>query len=534
MYGMIIVDDKEDIVRGIEKLGNWEEIGVEIIGTASNGLEALKLVKKLKPKIIVTDIKMPVMDGLQLTQKAVEFDKTIKIILLSGYGEFEYAQQAIKFGASEYLLKPATIETITKAVLKAKEEIVIEEMRFSEKIELFQRVKENLYLVKDKYFTYLVSHAENDIEGMKEKLSYLEVDLDVEGFRVMVVSIDDYENIYSLNLGKNYDLLLFGIVNILEENIGTFCKNVVFKTDKSTISIIMNDKYNNIFSIADKCKKSINKYLHLSVSIGIGRHYERSQDIPVSYKEAMQSVENRFIIGKNSIISVKDIDVSGDRTFRYPHKILEDLIKYIKIGAVERVEEIFDSFIEEIRNKNPNLPKLIKSYLSEFIFSISKELMVEEISIKEILGDELEYVNKLNSLETLSEAKDKLKKVIIEITNYIFNLRKVNEKRNIDLINDYINENYMKDISLNNISKHIFISPSYISTLIKEHYNENFVDRVTRLRVEEAKLLLLSGRDKVYEIADKVGYKDRRYFSEIFKKCTGLTPKEYVVKYRKL
>ncbi|MGH4140053.1 response regulator [Clostridium sp.] len=534
MYGMIVVDDKEDIIRGIEKLGNWREIGVEVIGTASNGLEALKLVKKLKPKIIITDIKMPVMDGLQLTKKVIEFDKTVKIILLSGYGEFIYAQQAMRLGAKEYLLKPATIETITEAVLRAKEEILIGEMRVSENIELSQRVKENLHLVKEKYFTYLVSDAGNDIDRMREKLSYLEVDIDVENFRVMVVSLDDYENVYSLDLGENYDLVMFGIANILEEIIGWFCKNVVFETDNSTIAIIMNDIDNDIFTIAQKCKRSINQYLHLSVSIGIGRHYERPQDISVSYKEAIQSVENRFTIGKNSIISINDIDVSGDIMFRYPYKTVENLIRYVKIGAVERVEEIFDSFIEDIRNKNSNSPKLIKSYISEFIFSISKELMVEEISIKEILGDELEYVNKLNNLETLSEVKDTLKKIITEITNYIFNLKKANKKRNIDLINDYINENYMEDISLKNISKHIFISPSYISTLIKENYNENFVDRVTRLRVEESKLLLLSGRDKVYEIAEKVGYKDRRYFSEIFKKCTGLTPKGYVEKYRKL
>ena len=352
MYGMIVVDDKEDIVRGIEKLGNWREIGVEIIGTASNGLEALKLVKKFKPKIIITDIKMPVMDGLQLTQKAIEFDETVKIILLSGYGEFMYAQQAMRLGAKEYLLKPATIETITEAVLRAKEEILIGEMRFSENIELSKRVKENLHLVKDKYFTYLVSDVENEIIGMKEKLSYLDVDLDVENFTVMVVSLDDYEKVYSLEYGGDYDLVMFGIVNILEETTGWFCKNVVFESNKSTIAIIMNDKDNNIFSIAEKCKQRINQYLHLSVSIGIGRQYERPQDISVSYKEAVQSVENKFTIGKNSIISINDIDVTGDITFRYPHKILENLIRYMKIGAVERVEEIFESFIEEIRNKN--------------------------------------------------------------------------------------------------------------------------------------------------------------------------------------
>jgi len=538
MYGMIVVDDKEDIVRGIQKLGNWAEIGVEIIGTASNGADALKLVKKLKPKIIITDIKMPVMDGLKLTQKALEFDETVKIILLSGYDEFMYAQQAMKLGAKEYLLKPATIETISEAVVRAIEEIVIEEMRNSENIKLRQRIKENLPLVKSKYFNYLMTFPENDIKRMKEKLIYLEVDLDIENFRVMVVSLDDYENVYYSNSVENYDLVTFGIINIIEETVGVYCTNVVFESDKSEIAIILNDKNkdmdSNIFSIAEDCKNRIKEHLNLSVSIGIGRQYKNSEDIPVSYKEAVKSVENRFIIGKSSIISISDVDVSGDITFKYPYKISEELIRYINIGAVERAEEIFDLFIEEIRNKNPNLPKLIKNYLSQFIFTISKELIVDGISIKEVLGDELEYVNKLDRLETLNEVRDKLKVVIIEITNYILSLKRLNQKKNIDLINDYIHQNYMTDISLNDISKHIFISPSYISTLIKEHSGENFVERITRLRVEKAKVLLLSGGNKVYEIAEKVGYKDRRYFSDIFKKITGLTPKEYIEKYKNL
>lgn len=333
MYGMIIVDDKEDIVRGIEKLGNWGEIGIKIVGTASNGAEAFELVKKFKPKIIITDIKMPVMDGLELTQKALVFDETVKIILLSGYDEFIYAQQAMKLGAKEYLLKPATIETITEAVVRVKEEIVIEEIRNTEYIKLKQRIKENLPLVKSKYFNYLINFPECDNERMKEKLSYLEVDLDVEDFRVMVVSLDDYENVYSLNSVENYDLVTFGIMNILEETIGVFCRNVVFEKEKSEIAIILNDKSkdmdSNIFSIAEECKRRIKEHLCLSVSIGIGRHYKSSENIPISYKEAVKSVENRFIIGKNSIISINDVDVSGDITFKYPYKISEELIRYI-------------------------------------------------------------------------------------------------------------------------------------------------------------------------------------------------------------
>lgn len=535
-YGMVLVDDKEDIVRSIKKLGNWGDLNIEITGTAANGAEAMEIIKSTRPKILITDIRMPVMDGLELTRRALEFNPAIKIILLSGYDEFSYAQQAVKLGAKEYLLKPAAIEAIVEAVLKVKEEIAAEEVKYFENMKLRQRLKESLPLLKSEYFTHLVTYPEKNTQNMRDKLHYLGVDLDTENFRVMVVSLDDYETVSASNSIEDYNLIMFAVITILEESIDEFMKNVVFKSGRSEITVIMNEDDHvsdgSIFNLAELCRERMNEYLELSVSIGIGRCYAHPQDISTSYREAVKSVENRFITGKNSIINICNIDVGSHEKFKYPKDTANELLKYIGIGAVERVQEIFEQFISEVYNNNPGLPRLIKTYLGQFISTITNELAGDGIDISGIVGDEQEFISKLGMLDTQNEVKQRLNKLIIDLAAYIFKLKKVNENKNIDLINDYIDSNYTADISLSDISKHIYISPSYISTLIKAHSGESFVEKITRLRLEQAKLLLLASSDRVYEVAEKVGYSDRRYFSDIFKKYTGLTPKEYVIKFK--
>lgn len=535
MYGMVVVDDKEDIVRGIEKMGNWAELQIEITGTASNGKEALDIIRETKPKLLITDIRMPIMDGLELIKEAKQLDSSIKIILLSGYDDFNYAQEALKLGAQEYLLKPAKIESIREAVIRAKRQLITEEEKILENIKLKHKLKESLPLLISEYFSYLVNFPGKTIKNMKEKLDYLGIDLNTEKFRVIIVSLDDFEIVFSQNSFRDYDLLVFAIINIIEETVADFCKNVVFKSGKAEITIILNtdeDDLCKVFNIAEACKERIAQYLELSVSIGIGRHYNLPEDIHLSYREAQKAVENRFIIGKNKIINIDDVDIGKDIKFKYPYELSDELVQYIGVGAIQRVDEIFELFIAEIFATNYTSVKLIKRYLVQFIFVISKELIEDGIRINEVIGDELEFISSMEAYETLDEVKHELKGAIIKITEYIYNLKKINETNSINVINEYIQKNYTRDISLNDLSKIVYISPSYISTLIKQNFGESFIERITRLRVELAKLLLLSSEDKVYEVAEKVGYSDRRYFSDIFKKYTGLTPKEYIDKYK--
>lgn len=535
MYGMVVVDDKEDIVLGIEKLGNWEQIGIQVAGTASNGVEALEILKRTRARILITDIRMPHMDGLELTKQAKELDSGIKIIILSGYDEFSYAQQAVKLGAQEYLLKPARIEVIREAVLRAREQLIHEEKKHYEMLRLKQKLRESIPFLRGEYFNSLISAPVKDLKKMEDKLKYLGVELDTNNFRVMVVSLDDYEAIHRTYTCEDFDLLMFAVINIIEETVSEYGSNVTFKSAKSEVCIVMNLHENlsdNIFTAAELCRDRIKEFLEQSVSVGIGRFYSDPQGICHSYREALKAVQNRFITGKGCIINIDDIDVGGDIRFRYPYELADELLQYLTVGAAARASEVYEQLVSELYNNNMSCPQLIKRYLVQYVSIISKKLMENGISMEDIIGSEIEYVTRLETYQTLEDVSVELNRLVNTVCDHIMNLKKQNEKNNIDIVARYINENYMKDISLNDISKLVYMSPSYISTLIKEHLGETFVERITRLRVEQAKVLLLSGDDKVYEVADKVGYNDRRYFSDIFKKYTGLTPKEYIDKYK--
>ncbi len=535
MHGMLIVDDREDVVKSIEKLGNWQEMGVEVTGIASNGAEAMELIRSLKPKIIITDIRMPVMDGLELTRQAKEFDAGIRIILLSGYDEFSYAQQAVKLGAQEYLLKPAKIELLREAVGRAMEQISQEERKFYEDMKIRQKLNESMPLLRGEYFNSLLKNPVKDKNKMQEKLDYLGADLGLEHFRVMVLSLDDYEVTAESFTSRDYDLLIFAVMNIVEETMAELAKAVVFKSGTAEISIILNanNSTDEVLTVAELCKDRIREYLGQSVSVGIGRYYSEPEDIVTSYKEACKAVQNRFVTGKNSIISIDNIEVCSNVRFKYPYETAGELLQYMRIGASSKAKEVYGKFVEELQSSNTGFPQLMKRYLINFVSVISRELIENGISINDIVGDEIEVMHRLETYATLEEISGELQNIIIGISEYILGLKRANEKSNIDAIVRYIDENYTRaDISLSDISKQFYISPSYLSTIIKEHLGETFVERITRLRMERAKVLLLSGEEKVYEVAEKIGYTDRRYFSDSFKKYTGFTPKEYIEKYK--
>lgn len=535
MYGMLIVDDRAEVVKSIEKLGNWRDMRVEVIGGASNGAEAMELIKSHKPKILITDIKMPIMDGLELTKQAKEFDGSIKVILLSGYDEFSYAQEAIKLGAQEYLLKPAKIELLREAVERSLELLNQEERKYYEDLKLKQKVQESLPLLRGEYFNSIIKNPIKDKTKMKEKLEYLGVELGLENFRVMVLSLDDYKPTVDDLSSIDYDLLMFAAMNIIEETMQELDRAVVFKSGAAEICVIINTDSDpdRIFSAAELCKDRINHFLSQSVSIGIGRYHRDAEEITASYREAVKAVQNRLIIGKNSIINIDNIDVCSSVRFKYPYEAAGELLEYIRVGASSKVEEVYNGFVQELYTNNTGFPELIKRYLINFLSTMSRELIENGISFNDIVGDEIEAMRRLETYGTLEEISGELKSIIIRVAEHIYELKKANEKSNIDAVIRYIDDNYAKaDLSLSDISKQFFISPSYLSTLIKEHLGETFIERITRLRMDKAKVLLVSGEAKVYEVAENVGYTDRRYFSDIFKKYTGFTPKEYIEKYK--
>lgn len=535
MIRMVVVDDKEDIVQGIKTLGGWESMGIEVAGTAANGRDALEIIRRTDPQILITDIRMPVMDGLELTEKALQFKPQLKIILLSGYDDFAYAQKAVRLGAREYLLKPAPIDTIVAAVRKVQHVISAETRSYLENEKLRQRVRESMPLLRKEYFTALLTLETETPEDMAEKIRYLGVDIGIRDFCVLVFSLDDGETL-SLSF-ERYNLIMNGVIAKLEEAFAGRFRHIVFNSRQFEVTVIANvtaaDRM-QVFALAESARKQVRDAVGLSVSAGIGRYYPMPGSISVSYQEACRALENKFLLGKGIVVGFDDVNIGSPERppFQCALNREAELIQYIQIGAVERVQELFDTYVDTLQRQNAGHPRRIRSCLCQLLLTVCRELARDGIDPQECIGDELECVGVLEKTKSLADARCQLSREFSAIAGHIAGLRRTKEKKSIDVISAYIDQNYTRDITLNDISRHVYLSPSYVSMLIKNHFGESFVERITRLRVEKAKLLLLENGSRVYEVAEQVGYADRRYFSDIFKKTVGMTPKEYEDRYR--
>lgn len=536
MYKLIVVDDKADITEGIIKLGKWSEMGFVAVGKAFNGRDAFELVKQHHPDVVITDIRMPVMDGLELTSLIkVQYPFT-KVIILSGYDDFKYAQQAVKLGAEEYLLKPARIDMIEEAVLRAYEKLEAERKKKEESIMLQQKLIQSLPYLKDEYFRQLVSRPfEDDPEETKRKFQFLEIGLETENFSVLFVELDNYRELYEQKNIKEVELYKFAVANIAQEIMSEFYKCEVFRFRESTVVILLNflsslnpcENKARIIEAAEKIRQSIEKYLEVTVTIGIGGLYSGLKDIYSSFLDAKDAIAHKIYLGPNHVIFSEDVKISHRSAFHYPVQLEGEIISALKIGAADKLPQTLGRFLDSILSQKEISPAHFKKLIREFVVLVTR--MTPELSENDALeGDD--FIAELDKYKTVEEIRSWLEKILCDKARAVRNMRKSQIEQDICKARVYIDNHYNEEISLQSVSEHVCLSPTYFSSVFKEVVGETFIEYLIKTRIEKAKELLLSGDYKIYEIANKVGYEDRRYFSEVFKKHTGLNPAEYVDK----
>lgn len=536
MYKLLLVDDRKDIIDAIEHLVDWNTIGIKVIGKAANGIEALAIIKVEQPHIMITDVKMPNMDGLELTKRAREFNKDMEIVILSGYDEFDYAREAMSLGVKDYLLKPLKIEKLVELATKIKKELDNKQQEQKQYTSFKRRAIESMPLLQAEYFNRVIKENTLDKEKMKEKIKDLGVDIDLSGFRVMTLSCDDIESKNGLGGDMGQELINFAVINIMKEVVMDSLKAVIFKSDTHIVSII-NDlmELDVAYELATKWRNDINICLKHCVTIGIGRYYEEINDIPLSYSEAVEAMQNNFILGKNNIIAIEHMEKVDEIDFRVPSKKLRELLQYIRLGAVQKSKESYREFIDEFYKRDTKFSLQVKKYLISSVTIFFNELVEEGIRLSEIVSNQIEILDRLENTKSLGELDTTLEQILDHIVRYIYALNQLDEENQIQDIVKYIHQEYTNpNLSLNEIAKKFFTSTSYLSIALKKHLGENFKEYVTKLRMEKAKMIFTTKENKVYEVAEDVGYTDRRYFSDVFKKYTGMTPKEYINKYNKM
>lgn len=532
---VFLVEDEMVIRRGIKNSIDWEKEGYIFCGEASDGELAYPMIIKEKPDILITDIRMPFMDGLELCKLVKKELPNIKILILSGYDEFDYAKEAIRLGVTEYLLKPISSGKLLEALNWVSESI--------------RREKEDKDLVR-KYMEEMRENTEHEKQKFFEQM--------IAGNLSMADALETGEK-YEMNLSAGmYNLLLFRFT-LGEENrkSGELLGEAEYAIEKLTerleyvfefqrgvegwAFLLMADNEEQMSERVKELSKDLEEimknYSTIAYFGGIGQPVARLRELEESFREAERALAARFTMELNRIISVEDIRMAQNvdtlddieiTSFGEIEKTRTMLEKFLNNGAEDEIDEFVDVYINELPEENLK-SVLMRQYIimDAYIVMMSFCEKIEGIE-GEMQAQSEELKNSMKTIQTLEEIKNYIRMLLKKIIGVRDTISGRRYSDIIEIAKDQIRKTYMSDeISLNTIAAEVGMSPSYFSSIFSKEMGKTFVEYLTEIRMDRAKELLMCSSMKTSEIGYEVGYKDPHYFSYIFKKTQNCTPKEF-------
>ena len=527
-YSVLLVDDEEEVFQVIIKKLDWEAIGFRIAGYAKNGVEALEMAEELQPDVVMTDIKMPYMDGLTLCRKLKDQYQQIKLIIFSGFDEFEYAKEAIKAEVEEYILKPINANELREVFVRIKTNLdkELDEKRNIDKLRSYYI--ESLPLLQENFYT---SVLEGKIPSESIRTYALNYQIDLKGpyYLVTVLHISktgmDTEAMNPL-------LLAVSVKKLTEEQLnGKWnSRTVVYLGDLIVISQLDEEDTRVYTDTMDKICKLALRVCNAKVTAGIGHLRSRVEDLSLSYQGAKSAVSYRVLYGTSRAINIAEIDPQETVDTPWEQPGIKKILKCVKMGDVEALRETEEEFIRELsaRKMSPSRFQLLMIELLSELYRFGNE---NQISMEQIFGDRINMYQQLQQMESPDAVKRWLEDCCVKMQQQIQTDRQDTTKSFVARAVEYVQEHYGdKDLNIETICNYLNVSSAYFSTVFKKETGKTFIGYLTDLRMEQAVDLLITKQEKTYMIADKVGYTDPNYFSYVFKKQFGMSPSKYKAK----
>lgn len=544
MYKLILVDDEEEVRQGILEKIEWDKHGFEIAGEAENGLEALEIAEKVIPDIVITDIKMPFMDGLTLAERFHEKYPTTKIIILTGFDEFEYAKKAIQLNVVEYILKPISSKELTNVLDKIKTKLD-EEVAQKKDIEaLKESYRKSLPLLREKFLISLINSELAREEIMGEARNY-GLRIDGKGFAVALINPGNNDkpvaagNVYELNEQENPGALSdrvlsrIAVLNICKEIMDRYNSGIVFLHNDNIALIFISQENDRdavtgeILQILEEIRVYIQKYHGFTVTIGLGSFCNDIICLNQSYKNAVNALDYSVVLGNNRVIYIEDVEPQGDKRVLFDETKEHVLSSSIKVGSPEEMTETIENLFNYIIIQKASF-KDYQIYLLEMLTTILKVAEDMDVNMETLFGANYNLFVEIYKFKDIQEVKVWVSGICTKIKRYISKNRQDTCKLMVKNATDYIKGNYSdSEITIYKVCKYLHISTTYFSTIFKRETRYTFVNYLTHVRMEAAKELLRSTNLKTFEVARAVGYSEPNYFSYCFKKNFGISPSEF-------
>ncbi len=532
-YKIILVDDEAEIRQGMIKKINWEELGFLVVGEAENGIEALDIIDKTSPDIVITDIRMPFMDGIKLSENIKYRFPTTKVVIISGFDEFEYAQTAIGLGVLRYILKPINAIEMSELLREIKQ-ILDDERRSKNDIQLLkQNYKKSLPMLKERFLNHWIEDyvEASIIEENRETFA-----LGVLQNRIAVAVLrpdDQLRKDTDIALVKNKALLNVAIFNICEEIVEENNLGVIFmRTNEIVLLISLGEAEapktsNRIFLGLEQIKTAVEKYLNITITIGVGNACQDPTVLYKSYLSALAALDYTVMLGNNKIIYLEDIEPSTTQDLKLDEVDERALVMAIKLGSPEDIKKAIDRLIGRIDGMQLYL-KDYQLYIIDILSIILNFVTSMELDWDLLWDKKDNFLLEINKLKTKEKINAWLFEICIKISNELAQTRNHNKNDLIEKAKAHIQDNYNdEDLNAEKLCEILHISTNYFSALFKKEVGLTFTSYLTQMRIDQAKRLLRNTDLKTFDIGNQVGYSQGHYFSYVFKKHTGISPTEY-------
>ena len=530
LYRIILVDDEEEVRQGIIRKIDWEKLGFEVTGDAENGQDAMEMIEQLEPDVVMTDIRMPYMDGLALTAKIRAKYPSVKVLIFSGFDDFEYAQQAIKLNVTEYILKPVNVEELTGILNRVRESLDEEIKQRRDVDQLRVSYRSSLPILRELFLNDMV-RGTVDAQQIEEKLREYEVDiLDAGKWLAALIRVEPEEQAEERVLSKHQELIPISVKKLVEDNLRGCCRFTIFNSAAGVALIAALDDTRTqsglIDRLGDICKES-KRMLEVTITVGVGHSCTYLEQIGASYRSAEDALGYRAIVGAGKTIYINDVEPVSRGKLQLDGKDEAKLVAAIKFGPKEQIEAVIRQLVMRMGDAKVHV-RQYQIYMLSIVNCITQLMQRYDLNPGDMFRVREQDTDILSAIWRREEFGDWILQVAYRMNESMDRERDNTTRKVILEAKQYIQEHYQNpDLSVEMLCRRLHMSPAYFSTVFKRETGQTYIAYLTEVRLDRAVELLNETDDKTYMIAQQVGYQEQNYFSYVFKKRFGVSPTKF-------
>jgi two-component system, response regulator YesN len=532
-YTLLVVDDESAIRDGISSAVPWAQHGIEVVGEASDGREALALFRALRPDIVVADIQMETMNGLDFTAAVAEERPEAKVIIISGFDSFEYAQRALELRVCSYLLKPVLPEELAAAVSRCTQAIE-EERSIKAAIEAFDATtRENRARLAELLLRDLLAGRLADAEDLERRMEFLNLELPGPEFTCLLF-IDDADDAQARDAspGERYRRLL-GMRTVAGDLLCRAYPAEAVILDSGSVAAVVAGSFHGRRPAAEpladclrRVQKSIQANLGATVTVAVGGFYGRLIDARRSFLDAQRCLDYRMVVGTEGIIFASDVAAIAGARRLYPADAEAQVLRCVGEEDPGSLSAALSAFFGELAAQRSPVREL-ETAVDALARSI-RRLLSEKGLPPEAPSPLDEAAARLRSAGSLDAVREWVDRETRSLMEELASRRAQNVRAVIQRVRQFMLRNYTRsDLSLLLVAELVSLSPSYLSKLYRRETGLSYLESITALRMEEARRRLLATNERAADIGAAVGYPNPQYFYTLFRRTVSMSPTEY-------